>query len=427
MSSSQSLFERLNNNTVFADFMAPLFRCLEKVRYHESRFTNLTMPQFASFGCLRHLKSHRSLREQVQQLFHLTDEASLPVARSTLSDAMNSELRLDILVQASQHLVKQAQALLPDRLAEFEELSSRPVYAVDASYQQESAHYGRCTPRQGGTDNPKGHMMLTQFDVRLGLTVRCQIERSSSHEMLVFKQTLDAPDSLLKHKHALWVVDRGFIDLPFWDRQQSRYRQTVITRWKESLVVESSESLEYSPSMVNECVLSDERVQLRASRQAWRLISYRTPEGGLLRFLTNDFDLKPGMIAFMYLRRWDQEKSYDTWKNDFASGKAWSKSQCGLTMQLMLAMITALLLALFCHRHQGQWRIDDEKSLKKQDNRLKRRMIESGQSRPWYSFYYRAVSKVSRQVIRFLQNCFLKPSTPELYERQLKPMILKYL
>jgi hypothetical protein len=39
-------------------------------------------------------------------------------------------------------------------------LQGRPVYAMDGTYQSESAHYGRCTPRQGGEDNPKGHALL---------------------------------------------------------------------------------------------------------------------------------------------------------------------------------------------------------------------------------------------------------------------------
>jgi hypothetical protein len=39
--------------------------------------------------------------------------------------------------------------------------------------------------------------------------------------------------------------------------------------------------------------------------------------------LTNEFDLEPGIIAVLYSRRWEEEKRFDTWKNDFSLAKAW--------------------------------------------------------------------------------------------------------
>ena len=40
---------------------------------------------------------------------------------------------------------------------------------------------------------------------------------------------------------------------------------------------------------------------------------------------------------------------------------------------------------------------------------------------------FRYTSKISRQVLRFFKHCFLKPASPELYQSELRPMLLAYL
>lgn len=424
---SKEVYSSLMDKTVFSEFFAPAVNALGRVRYAAGRFLSLPMEDFCAFGCLRHLMGIDTLREQIQQLFHLTDTVKMPVARSTYSDALCSERRLEILEQSVKLLAKQAQALLPDRLADIPGLDDRAIYAVDGSYQHESAHYRRSAPKHGGEDNPKGHMMLAFFDVRMGAPVAVEMETRNYHEMRVLKEYGQKEDSLLRERHALWVVDRAYVDMPFWDNQHRRLRQTVITRLKDNLVIEARKALAFDSDKLNEGVLSDEEVTLKASKARWRLIQYQTPDGNSFEFLTNEMDLAPGVVAFLYLRRWDEEKCFDTWKNDFASGKAWSKSRTGLAAQAWLAIMTSLLLLMFVQRHQNRWQIGDEKSLKKQSDRIDQKYIKEGQRIPWYAFFYRAVSKVSRQVIRFLKNCFCKKASQRLYERQLRPMLMGYL
>ena len=65
-----------------------------------------------------------------------------------------------------------------------------------------------------------------------------------------------------------------------------------------------------------------------------------------LELLTNDFSLLPGVVAFLYGRRWEQEKTHDNWKNDFAVAKAWGRSPVAIANQADLAIITTLLVHL---------------------------------------------------------------------------------
>ena len=79
-------------------------------------------------------------------------------------------------------------------------------------------------------------------------------------------------------------------------------------------------------SLENEGVLADIEISPRSSKQAWRLIRFQSPEGVFYEYLTNDFTLEPGLIAFMYYRRWDEEKYFDAFKHDMAGNKAWGES-----------------------------------------------------------------------------------------------------
>jgi hypothetical protein len=423
----------LLDKTVLAQLTEPLQKILGELRHHHNQFTTLTMPMFCVLGCLRHLTGTTTLRAQVQDLFHLIDEDKVPLARSTWSDALNSPQREDALERALAKLYDLAQAQLPDRLADIPGLGQRSVYAVDGTYQQESSHFQRYTPKQGGTDNPKGHCLLPYFNVRLGVPVDASVDVSSAHETTLLKTYALEKNSLLKDRGALWLADRGFVDAPFWDSIKRARDVEVITRFKANLVITEHSAQPVEPLLLNEGILSDEHVQLQSSTQLWRLVSYKTPTGQIYTYLTNNFDLEPGVIAFMYLRRWDEEKCFDTWKNDLAQKKAWGKGNTAIRNQTLLAIITSILVALLMNKQQERWEIGDEKSLDKQEKRFNdaitkpQRKNKEKETRPWYLLYYRNVSKVSRQVLRFFKSCLLKRASERLYTRQLKPLLLAYL
>ena len=79
------LIDALTQETVLEKWFRPLQKALGKVRYPEKVFDTLSMPAFLLLGCLRQLQSHKSLREQVQSLAHLSHTHQLPLARSTWS------------------------------------------------------------------------------------------------------------------------------------------------------------------------------------------------------------------------------------------------------------------------------------------------------------------------------------------------------
>lgn len=127
-----------------------------------------------------------------------------------------------------QGLVTSARKELPDRLHQFEELGTGPVLCIDASYQKESSHYQPVYPREGGTDNKKGHMNMTTYDMRSGLAVDSNTETTSIDEMRFIKEGWFALHWTCQ-KNALYVVDRAFIEARDWDVRKTKYAATVIT------------------------------------------------------------------------------------------------------------------------------------------------------------------------------------------------------
>jgi len=423
-----ALMDSLTNQTVLGELLAPVSDALARVRGSDAFSRVLCMTDFTGLGVLRHLQGMPTLREQVQSLLHLEPGEALraPLARSTWSDALSSTRRSAILKAAVSPLLAEARAMLPDRLAGFPELGGRPVYATDGTYQKESAHYGRCTPSQGGVDNPKGHALLSFYDVRLGCVADVHVDTRSRHETLLLRDYDQSDQAMTGHKGVLWLLDRAFIDAPFWDKKKKRLGITMITRMKSSLRVDSTEDLPVADVPANEGVVKDLRITLSSSRELWRLITYRTRRGHLVEFLTNEFDLEPGLIAFLYSRRWEEEKCFDTWKNDFSQAKAWGASVVAIDNQVRLAIVTSLLVAMLLHRKMGEHGIEDEKALRKQDRRQSSQT--DGTDRPdWSAPVFRYTSKVSRQVLRFFKHCFHKTASQALYDAQLRPMLLAYL
>ena len=204
---------------------------------------------------------------------------------------------------------------------------------------------------------------------------------------------------------------------------------TIITRVKANLRIDSTEDLGIATDPVNAGVQRDLRVMLASSPEPWRLITYRTRRGHVVEFLTNDFDLQPGVVAFLYSRRWEEEKCFDTWKNDFAHAKAWGKGLVAIENQTVLAIITSILVAMALPAMLGDDDSGDTKALRKAD---KRQVADPNHSdstdRPdWANAVFRYTSKVGRQVLRFFKHCFLEPASPMLYQARLRPLLVRYL
>jgi len=353
----KSLETILMNKTVLNDWFTPAKEALETVRYSDKIFSTLSMMTFILQNCVRQLNASEILREHLQNLFHLDEEATtIPLARSTYSDALASKTRLSIVSQAVDNLVETATKALPDRLSGLEGIGNRCVYGMDGTYQKESSHFQRMTPSQGGTDSSKGHLELTIFDLRAGIPINVDVDTSSISEIRFVKERWGC-DELTWQKNSLWVVDRGFIDSGYWDIRKQKQGVTMITRMKANLNYTVVETLKLTCSSKKQGVKSDRIIQLDSSKKRWRLVGYQSDSGEYYDYLTNEFELKSGVIAYLYHRRWDEEKYFDNYKNDMGNAKAWGKRETAIKQQALIGMITFILTRLFSEKQAQIFRM----------------------------------------------------------------------
>jgi len=214
-------------------------------------------------------------------------------------------------------------------------LGERSLIAIDASYQKESVHYRPVDPKYGGTDNSKGHLLMMFYDLRKGIPLDVKTETASIGEMRVIKEALDDSRWMMV-KNALYSVDRGFIDARYWDARKQKYQATMVTRFKSILIYTPVTQRPIANLSCNEGVIADMEVTLRLSKQRWRRIEFIGLEGEEYADLTNDFSLEPGELAFIYHRRWDEEKFFDNFKNDLANTKAWGKNPIAIEQQAVI-------------------------------------------------------------------------------------------
>ena len=418
-----------STGTVLEEWFSPMAKILEKCRFSDAPFKALPMATFILSGCLRQILATSSLREYVQTLFHLdSNQTEPPVARSTWSDALASSGRRNVLRSAVAQLAELARSALPDLLAHVEGIGSREVIATDATYQTESAHYAPSYPNtDGGNDNQKGHMLLSHFDVRHGIALAVTTETRSLGEMRVLKREEANGLNWLCTKGAIHVVDRAFIDGRFWDKQFKLYGSTVITRMKSILKYSVIKENGVDINTSNEGVLYDRTVTLQSAKGVWRLIGFLSPDGINYEYLTNDQELLPGVVAFLYHRRWDKEKYYDCFKNDLAGSKAWGKSPVAIEQQALLGIATSILTRLFLIRRQADLSLARPDATQDKKHQKKLAIYTQSGKGILLRALWQNLSKISRQVWRFLKSCFTRQHEPRLYERQLEPLLRRYL
>lgn len=122
--------------------------------------------------------------------------------------------------------------------------------------------------------------------------------------------------------------------------------------------------------LVNNGVLNDQWVFSSSTPTPIRRVTYQDPiSGKTYKFLTNEMNLSPGLIAFIYRSRWNIEKVFDETKNKLGEAKAWGKSKASKEQQACFITMAYNLLILLEQRIEKCSGIIDFKTMIKRDNR----------------------------------------------------------
>ena len=107
-----------------------------------------------------------------------------------------------------------------------------------------------------------------------------------------------------------------------------------------------------------------------------------------------------------------------------AGSKAWGKSPVAIEQHALLGIVTSILTRLFLMRRQADLALllPDATQDKKHQKKLAI-YTQSGKGNLLRALWQN-LSKISRQVWRFLKNCFTCQHEPALYKRQLEPLLM---
>jgi hypothetical protein len=240
------------------------------------------------------------------------------------------------------------------------------------------------------------------------------------HEWPVFKQHL--PRWLAQDRGEqipIVVGDPAYLDVLHWSEQKRLRRAAIITREKANMKPTVIARHAFDPhDPVNRGVVADE---LAGYTHAYlRRIVYRDPASGeSFVFLTTVENLRPGLIALLYLLRWKIEKCFDVLKNKLHQQKAWANGPTAAHTQAHFCALTHNLLTLLLAtlEHAG---IREEKTARRQAAR--RDACLTAQLVPAQEMV-RHAAQLTCQFIRALRHC-LRYQTPwrialPLFQRRL--------
>ena len=276
-----------------------------------------------------------NLRAQAKRLYHMGFRCQT-ISRNTLANA-NATRPWQIYADFAQHLIAIARPLYANEPLAVE--LDATVYAFDATTIDLCLSVHPWAPFRSTKAAVKLHTLL---DLRGAIPSFIHISDGKTHEVNVL-------DDLPIEAGAFYLLDRGYLDFArlfaihqaqafFVTRAKSntkfkRRHSHPVDRAKTSVVCDQSGVLTvfYSskdyPSTLRRVVVKDET-------------------GKRITFLTNNFALKPELIAALYRQRWQVELFFKWIKQHLRIKSFLGTSENAVKTQIWIAVCTYVLIAI---------------------------------------------------------------------------------
>ena len=263
-------------------------------------------------------------------------EALKSKRRLRLADEINQSLQRELAQE------KSGQLLTARILQDFE------IYAGDGHWHGAAAH----DPMVDEVKHATGHFYALNLRTHgvVHLTGADKDARRHEHDMRALKR-LDMEALRQKApvgKKVIWVWDKAGISFQQWFKWKNTAGIYFISCAKENmkLTVIGLRGFDASDP-INAGVVADELVGT-SQGVAVRRVTYQDPVSGQrFEFITTEYSLPPGWIAFLYRLRWDIEKVFDEFKNKLSEQKSWATSSTAKALQAQLLCLAHNLLLLF--------------------------------------------------------------------------------
>jgi len=279
------------------------------------------------FLCIRRvIGKYDSGRDFLQDL---NEDLQENYSRSNFFDSLRSTRRTQSMIQIFQHsfdlFEKQAQISCIDYLSEFPELNDYSVFSGDGHFISHSTH---TIPTKGAKTYAAGSIYIQNIRTGNMLPLSpCSDGSYKTHEMPILKDVVSklTGDHFGKSK-TLWILDRGYIKNNWWEKQTKKGHY-FISQCKNNFHPFLCGNIPFNQDdPINRGVKRYYLAGFTSCSSCYTLVDYQDPETGEeYSFITSlQPDFKPGLISWLYFKRWNIEKSFDTFKNDLKETKAWA-------------------------------------------------------------------------------------------------------
>ena len=306
------------------------FSCLDQ-------FFAMAFAQLTARESLRDIEVN--LRAQSARLYHMGFR-SKTISRNTLAQA-NATRPWQIYADFAQHLIGIARPLYASEPLAFD--LDATVYAFDATTIDLCLSVYPWAPFRQAKAAIKLHTLL---DIRGSIPTFIHITDGKTHEV----NTLD---ELMIEPGAYYLLDRGYLDF----RRLFAIHQALaffVTRAKRN----TRFTRRYSQPVdrENTHVVCDQvgTLSMFYSSKDYpvtlRRIVVKDEKGKRMTFLTNNFALKPELIAALYRQRWQVELFFKWIKQHLRIKSFLGESENAVKTQIWIAVCTYVLIAIIKKR-----------------------------------------------------------------------------
>jgi len=303
------------------------FSCLDQ-------FFAMAFAQLTARESLRDIEVN--LRAQSARLYHMGFRCKT-IARNTLSNA-NAVRPWQMYADFAQHLIGIARPLYADEPLAVD--LDATVYAFDATTIDLCLSVYPWAPFRSAKGAIKLHTLL---DLRGAIPSFIHITDGKTHEINIL-------DDLIIEPGAYYLLDRGYLDFGrlFAIHQAQAF---FVTRAKSNTKFKRRYS--HSVDRTNSDILCDQTGVLTVFYSSkdypsiLRRIVVRDEESGKrVTFLTNNFALKPDLIAQLYRQRWQVELFFKWIKQHLRIKAFLGTSENAVKTQIWIAVCTYVLIAI---------------------------------------------------------------------------------
>jgi len=256
--------------------------------------------------------------------------------------------------------------------------------------------------------------------------------KKKEHELCALKR-MGSEALRMREKNGVKVIhayDPAIIDYAQWHRWKQGRGIYIITMEKSNSALGKVADRPFdADDPRNTGIVSDEML---CTSKGYRLrrIRYCDPETGkTYSYLTCEFTLPPGLIAFIYKLRWDAEKTFDQVKNIFGEKKAWATSAESKIQQACFIALAHNLILMLEGEIEEREGIRDEKVEKRKSDRIKKAIATTALAGRVFNPLVASVRRVSKRSVQFIgwiQACFEHRTLWPIAIEQLRPLMKAY-